>query len=293
MEPVVRWLADHRDLPFFLFVHTYVVHDYAPDDDVLAAVAPKGSPLRAKDAAALVVRFGSGEEALAPDLRLLYQAALHQADQRVVARLLDTLDTLDLADRTPVALVSDHGDQWLEHGGIYHGNELWQELVHVPWILRGPGIERGRVRDDLLGHVDVAPTLLARLGVDAPHGMRGADVLAPDHEPRPVLSRVRSEDGSRVESIMQWPWRLLRRYSSPDDETPEFHLFRHDIDPLERDDLAEREPERVVQLERRLAALLAECEAAALAAGTTEAAHAVIDEQLRRQLQELGYAAGD
>lgn len=293
MGPVVRWLTDHRDLPFFLFVHTYVVHDYAPDDDVLASVAPAGSALRSRDATVTRERFGRGEVECAEDLKLLYRAALHQADQRVVARLLDTLATLDLADRTIVALVSDHGDEWLEHGGIYHGVELWQELVHVPWIVRGPGFPAGEVRDDIVGHLDVAPTLLARLGVAPPAAMRGGDVMAVDRVPEPVLSQVRAEDGSRIASVTAWPWRLLRRFASEDALTPEHHLFRHDLDPLEQDDLAAREPERVALLDRWLTARLAECEAAAAAAGTTAGAHAEIDAELRRQLEELGYAAGE
>ncbi|MBL8842096.1 MAG: sulfatase [Planctomycetes bacterium] len=289
MEPVVRWVTAHRDVPFFLFVHTYVVHDYAPDDDVLAAVAPAGSTLRARDANAHVVRFGAGETELKPALETLYHAALHQADQRVVDRLLDTLSMLDLDERTLVALVSDHGDEWLEHDGIFHGKELWQELVHVPWIVRGPGVARGAAREDVIGHLDVAPTLLARLGVTAPAGMRGADALAPDYETQPVLSRVQGEDGSRVASVTTWPWRLLRRFESEDDPTAEYHLFRLDRDPFERDDLGEREPQQVAALERWLDAKLDECENAAATGGLSVAPQADIGAALRQQLEELGY----
>lgn len=289
MEPVVRWLVDHRDLPFFLFVHTYVVHDYAPDDDVLAAIAPSGSTLRARDAIATVARFAAGEVALEPDIRTLYRAALYQADQRVLARLLGTLELLGLEDRTLVALVSDHGDQWLEHDGIFHGAELWQELVHVPWIVRGPGIARATVRDDAIGHLDVAPTLLARLGVARGAAMRGSDVLAPEHEPEPVLSRVSAEDGSRIACVTAWPWRLLCRFENEADETPEFHLFRLDRDPKEKLDLALNEPERVKALDRWLDRKLAECEAVARANGIGAGNRADIDAELRRQLDELGY----
>lgn len=289
MEPVVRWVTAHRDVPFFLFVHTYVVHDYAPDDDVLAAVAPPGSTLRARDANAHVVRFGAGETALAPEIRTLYRAALHQADQRVVARLLDTLAMLGLEERTLVALVSDHGDQWLEHDGIFHGQELWNELVHVPWIVRGPGIQRGAVRTETIGHLDIAPTLLAQLGVAAPAGMRGSDALAPDYEAQPVLSRVRNEDGSRVASVTAWPWRLLRRFESDDDETAEYHLFRIDDDPLEQNDLAASDPRQVAALDRWLDAKLDECASAAAAVGLSVAPQANIDAALRQQLEELGY----
>ncbi len=292
MEPAVRWITRHRDVPFFLFLHTYAVHDYAPDDDALAAVAPAGSTLRARDAAGLVARFGAGETELAPELRTLYRAALWQVDQRMVRRLLDTLDALGLTERTVVALVSDHGDQWLEHGGIYHGNELWQELVRVPWIVRGPGVARGEEHDAVVGHLDVAPTLLALLGVAPAPSMRGADALAAGFEPQPALSRVFSPDGSHVASVTAWPWRLLRKVAA--DGTSELHLFRLDADPLEQDDRAAREPQCAAALLQWLEAKLTECEAeggaAHAGAGAGGDARAVISTELRAQLDALGYA---
>jgi len=289
MEPAVRWITRHRDLPFFLFLHTYAVHDYSPDDDALAAVAPAGSKLRARDAAGLVARFGAGETALAPELRTLYRAALWQVDQRLVRRLLDTLDALGLTERTVVALVSDHGDQWLEHDGIFHGNELWQELVRVPWIVSGPGVARGEVRDEVVGHLDVAPTLLARLGVAPAPSMRGADALAAGFEPQPALSRVFSPDGSHVASVTAWPWRLLRKVVP--EGAPELRLYRLDVDPLEQDDRAAREPQCAAALLDWLEEKLAECEAEGAATHAGAGARVTIDADLRRQLDSLGYAA--
>jgi arylsulfatase A-like enzyme len=276
-------------VPFFLFLHTYAVHDYAPDDEALAAVAPAGSKLHASDSVALVARFGAGETELAPQLRTLYRAALWQVDQRMVRRLLDTLEALDLTETTVVALVSDHGDQWLEHGGIYHGNELWQELVRVPWIVRGPGVARGEAREEVVGHVDVAPTLLKLLGVAPAPSMRGADVLAEGFEPQPALSRVFSPDGSHVAAVTSWPWRLLRKVAP--EGAPELHLFRLDLDPLEQDDRVAREPQCVAALLDWLEAKLAECEAQSAAAHAGADVRATIDEELRQQLDALGYAA--
>ncbi len=200
MEPVIEWLDAHRELPFFLFVQTYVVHDYAPD---AAALAQEESvaPWQAKDAAALVVRLGAGEVELAPVLRRFYRAALRQADARVVGRLLERLAELQLDDSTVVALVSDHGDEWLEHDGLFHGSELWSELVRVPFLVRGPGFERGAVRDDVASHVDVATTLLPALGVAPPAAMRGRDLLAESCEPRPQLA---TQEPERLAQMVRW-----------------------------------------------------------------------------------------
>ncbi len=287
MERVVRWITRHRDVPFFLFLHTYAVHDYSPDDQALAAVAPSGTHLRAREAGAVAARFFSGETALAPDVRTLYRAALWQVDQRLVKRVLDTLDALGLDERTIVTLVSDHGDEWLEHGGIFHGSELWQELVRVPWIVRGPGVPRDVAREEVVGHLDVAPTLLELLGVAPPSSMRGADALAAGFEPQPALSRVFAPDGSHVTSVTAWPWRLLRKVKA--DGTERLHLFQLDLDPLEKDDRAEREPARAAGLLRWLEAKLAECEARAATAHPGGGARVAIDAELRRQLDALGY----
>jgi len=285
MAPVEAWIAAHRGQPFFLFVHTYVVHDYAPDAASLARWPPPGPATETRELAKLLDRIGAGERDLLPRLQGLYVAALRQADERVAGRLLAALAANGLDDRTIVSVVSDHGEQWLEHGDLTHAHELWSELVRVPWIVRGPGFDRGVVRDEWVGHLDVAPTLLAALGLPRPEPMRGADVRAADHEAAPQLGAVIGNGGDRAFSVTTASWRLIRRFL-PDQEGPLVHLFRIDVDPRESSDVAAAHPDVVASLSRWLDGKLAEC-----AAGSVDAPAAPIDDALRQRLEELGYGA--
>ncbi len=283
MAPVAAWLAENREQPFFLFVHTYVVHDYAPDEESLARWPPPGPDSAPRELAKLLDRIGNGERELLPRLQGLYVAALRQTDDRVVGRLLSELTANGLDDRTIVSVVSDHGEQWLEHGDLTHAHELWSELVRVPWIVRGPGFERGAVHDEWVGHQDVAPTLLAALGVARPESMRGADVRAVDHEAVPLLGAVHGNGGDRAFSVTTGSWRLIRRFL-PEHDAPLVHLFRVDVDPRETSDVAASHPDVVASLSRWLDERLAEC-----ASGSVDAPAAPIDDALRQRLTELGY----
>ena len=79
-----------------------------------------------------------------------------------------------LRDNAVVLITSDHGEEFWEHGGFEHGHTLYDELLRVPMILRGPGIKAGRF-DAPTSLLDVAPTLAAMMGVDTV-GMVGEDL---------------------------------------------------------------------------------------------------------------------
>jgi arylsulfatase A-like enzyme len=75
-----------------------------------------------------------------------------------------------------VVLTSDHGEEFWDHGGFEHGHSHYAEVLEVPLLFRGslpPG-----TRSDVASLIDIAPTVLASLGIDAP-GMDGRDLHAP------------------------------------------------------------------------------------------------------------------
>ncbi len=82
--------------------------------------------------------------------------------QRLIQRLRDT----GLLERTIVALVSDHGEEFLEHGHIKHCRGIWANLSHVPMVLWIPGVAGGRRADAAVENIDLVPTLLDYLEVD-------------------------------------------------------------------------------------------------------------------------------
>jgi len=155
---------------FFAFVHMWDVHyDYAapPEDDVFFPEYDgwlDGS------------NYGELQKQTERDPRdvarllALYDAEVHFTD-RHIALLLDRLRAAGRLDDTLVVLVSDHGEEFFEHGHYGHNRTLFEEVVHVPMILRFPRALPQDVRlRDVASLADVAPTILALCRLPRPSG---------------------------------------------------------------------------------------------------------------------------
>src|SRR5207244_4054631 len=85
---------------------------------------------------------------------------------------------LGLADRTIVVLLSDHGEQFGEHGLHGHANSLFDELLHVPLIVRAPGLVKPGLRiSNTVGLVDVLPTVLDLLNLPPARWAQGRTLM--------------------------------------------------------------------------------------------------------------------
>jgi arylsulfatase A-like enzyme len=149
-DRAIRWLdGRHSRRPFFLFVHYYDPHaPYEPPETALH-FPPAGDDDLSRDVAG-------------------YDGEIHFADSQL-GRLLDELDRRGLADRTLVAVFADHGEGLMQHGLMGHGLQIYEEQVRIPLVMRLPGaIPAGRVVEGPVEMVDVAPTLLALIGVASP-----------------------------------------------------------------------------------------------------------------------------
>src|SRR6185369_13700653 len=99
-------------------------------------------------------------------------------DERTLGPLLDRLETLGLADDTLVVFTSDHGEAFGEHGAYLH-DDLYAGTLRVPLVMRFPGrVPAGRRVPDRVRLLDVMPTVLELLDVQAPSGLQGRS-LAP------------------------------------------------------------------------------------------------------------------
>ena len=96
-----------------------------------------------------------------------------------VGELLDGLrDARASTERTLVVFTSDHGEEFGEHGWIGHDETLYDEVLHVPLILRAPGLVPAGVRVPRQASlVDLMPTLLELLGVAAPRSIHGRSLV--------------------------------------------------------------------------------------------------------------------
>jgi hypothetical protein len=117
-----------------------------------------------------------------------YKNAVHHADA-CLGRVLHALERTGLEDDTIVIITGDHGEEFRECGFFGHTSAYTRPQVHVPLLVRGPGIEPG-VEHGATSHVDVPATLLELLGADPadrPGYTVGGNLLAPEPERRRVI----------------------------------------------------------------------------------------------------------
>lgn len=185
MEPslvenhAVEWLSKNAIEPFFLFLHYYDVHsDYVslPEYEKMF-VRPYDGNIDGSSAQLKKFRRGTVEinQRGAEHLIDLYNAGIRQMDDGI-ARLLAVIKELQLLDKTLIVITSDHGEEFLEHGDILHGRSQYQELIHVPLIMSGPGLPNGKRIAKPVSLVDLMPTILALLDLPAQHRQDGLDL---------------------------------------------------------------------------------------------------------------------
>ena len=111
--------------------------------------------------------------------------------------MLARLEKEGMLDKTLVVFMTDHG---ISHA---RGKQfLYDEGTHVPFVVRGPGIAKGDVRDDLIEHIDLAAIVAgARPASPIPKAMQGRNVLAKDYQPRDAVFAARDRCDETVERI--------------------------------------------------------------------------------------------
>jgi arylsulfatase A-like enzyme len=135
-------------------------------------------------------------------------------------------------------VVSDHGDEFFEHGSVGHGHSLYQELVDVPLMVRWPPLyPEARVVADDVEVLDLYPTLCELAGVDANAEAQGESLVALAHDDGPRMERpAESFHDGLLRSLRLGRWKLLIWSGA------RMELYDLDADPREQHDLAATRP---------------------------------------------------
>ena len=145
----------------------------------------------------------------APAGRAAYLDAVRLTDAHV-GRVIARLEREGILDETLVIFLTDHG---ISH--VRSKQFLYDEGTHVPFVVRGPGIPRGEVREDLVEHIDMPALSLAAAGLPIPAAMPGRDVFAKDYKPRTAVFATRDrcdETVDRIRSVRTEEWLYLRNF---------------------------------------------------------------------------------
>lgn len=240
--------------PFFLYLHFLDPHGpYQPEHSqgFLKEQSTQDEEVRNGLVSDLVDEGGLSRPLTAEDgeyLKALYDAEIHSTD-RELRQVVKMLESSGEFENTVLVITSDHGEEFLDHGGLRHGYWLYEENLHVPLILRAPGLEGGRV-DAPVEHLDIAPTILDLLSIPIPSQFQGRSfvpLLRGEDLPRlPHVAQTQLR-GIDIDSIRSGQWKLII-----DRMLDTRELYDMQADPEERKNLAAAHPERVVQLEALL-----------------------------------------
>jgi arylsulfatase A-like enzyme len=163
--------------PAFLFLHILDPHHpYLPSRNYYGAtpvgkfrssfdeVLPTGPPTKDAATPCLLAK----DPSQAPQMNELYDSEIREMDQEL-GRLLRFLQTDARYRDALVIITADHGEEFAEHGGLYHGARFFEESVRVPLIIRDPArpYSRGRRVDSIVSLVDVAPTVMQAVSLPA------------------------------------------------------------------------------------------------------------------------------
>ena len=169
-------------------------------------------------------------------LTALYDGEVHRVD-RLVGGLTGQLEAMGLTDRTLVVLTSDHGQEFMEHGGYTYGHSLYDEVLQVPLILAGPGISAGESVDRQVALQDLAPTLVEIAGAAALPEAEGRSLVPALHgqalEERPIFAESLYRVPQDLKSIRRDGLKLI--YNVDDNQ---IELYDLKIDPGEQQNLA-------------------------------------------------------
>jgi arylsulfatase A-like enzyme len=241
-ENVEAWLATRPPEPFFLFIHYMDPHD--PYFEI---------PYNGRGVARVSNPDPPAERV--EELHDLYRSDVRYLDDYLQA-LVDRLQESGLYGRTIIAVTADHGEEFREHGGWWHGTTLYEEALHVPLIIKRAGEpSAGSRRTDVARSVDIAPTLVAAANLPVPETFQGIDLFQGAVN-EPILAEEDFE-GNRLTSIHSGDWKLITANRDNPRGLAPVELFNLSDDPRERTNVAGRETERVGEMIAQLEQLRA------------------------------------
>ena len=327
-DRLLTWLERHRDTPFFAFYHVFDPHDpyqpYRPYDSLWGDPSGKdehdaerekarpfieGADMRrmGKVTKNSLDKAGMDAQAFSQFDKAWYDGSIRGMDAEF-GRVFERLRDLGMEETTLVVFISDHGEEFFDHGRTFHGTGVYSELTNVPLVLRYPDvIPAGVSVGEMVRSIDLMPTLLELSHLAAPEGIAGQSLI-------PLLTSARDAERSRTtEGVAQGGWTEQPAFSEraihhpPEGEEayaiardgwklihniqgythrPEFELFDRAKDPLDQTNLADQHPDLVEQLIEDLTAWRKWAEENALP--EVDSTEGISAKELQR-LRSLGY----
>jgi arylsulfatase A-like enzyme len=318
----IPWLKQHGDEPFFLYAHTTDPHaPYRPPAEFEEKFAKPEETAefdrtykslvdkREYGGGAVVSRSGCLRNGVNPD-RFIHRA-VDRYDGEILhndwslAQLVNTLKQLGILNNTLIVVVSDHGEEFWEHGWTAHGQSLYQELTHGVFVMWNPKLIPTPKRvSEPVQLIDVMPTVLDLLALKTPDMVQGQS-LAPFAKGQPfqrrgpvITSRYASphargfvpENGTDSIALLDANWKLIYRQKGKSVGLNKVELYDRRTDRGDTNDVAGQHPQEVDRMMTEIGRWM---DAQKQIRGFLgRGAKATIDQQTLDQLRSLGYLGG-
>jgi arylsulfatase A-like enzyme len=310
-DDALAFIGGSQDARWYLGLHLMEPHDPYFDHPYLAGQGPEYG----------TQAYGRAEhEAPAADeaegLAALYAGEVQHLDRKIGA-FVERLKAQGLYNDTLIVLTADHGEEFGEHGGFWHGTTLYDEQIHIPLFVKLPGQRAAGTRVTWQSRaIDVAPTVVAALGLTPDAAWMGSDLLGdalaaasavptdaaadpacapyarPDHR---VAISEEDFEGNVVRAVRTGAFKLIEAEPGGPRGLPPVALFDLVADAGERTDLSASSESRCGTFLSDLpTALSADLDAAitAAASGATSGGEQSLSPADRARLCSLGYLSG-
>jgi len=159
------WLKKNKDKAFFLFLHTYQIHDpYDCPSPWNKMYVKENAPWDKIRLTNFLKKNGDNYTFTREEKRniiALYDGEISYTDETLIKPIVSLLKEMDIYDNTLLIITSDHGEEFQDHGKWLHGRTLYNELLRVPLLIKFPNSENKGVRIKYNSRlIDIMPTVL-------------------------------------------------------------------------------------------------------------------------------------
>ena len=252
-ETIDSW-ADtiKKSKKYFLWVHYFDPHwpywPYQPRESWLDKYLAEMQDRDMDYKRSLIKKILSGKHhAIAPlltqnhPMALFLLKALYDSEINHVDSYVGTLiEKFNLDTNTLIIITSDHGDEFLEHGNIGHGKNLYRETIRIPLIIKLPERTSGKITEQPVNLVDIMPSILYILGITPPEHSAGSSVFTRNELKKFSLREEKSPHTfaeldlkNSLKTIITPEWKYIYDYHNKTEQ-----LYNLTTDPFEQKDMS-------------------------------------------------------
>lgn len=241
VNKAISWLEENQSDPFFLMLFLTAPHSkYDPPEGFRPFFKddlPKGRVMQ-------ILRREYRDLPPSGDIewtKAAYDGEILYADVQM-GKLIAHLEKAGMMEEVTIAVTADHGEIFGEHNCFLHAHHMWEQVLRVPFLISSPAFPQGVYDDRPFTHLDIAPTLLEFVGIEASdlkkHGKSIIEVLADPFAGRErVIFSQCNAHGIRRESIRKGRYKLVHHHPVDHTAVEQINDFHADRSPLSPEDL--------------------------------------------------------